>query len=95
MNSVGNLVNAAVDVFITVLYKINEILEEYRPEIKQIGAALSGIAHDVGRFGVKAYDNAKAALWQQWKDFYDKVKALPIFEELKSQYQEVRQIKFN
>ncbi|CAH0549657.1 unnamed protein product [Brassicogethes aeneus] len=86
---VGDILNNFVDVVLGVLVKINEIIEQYQPEIKQLATALSGITQDLGKFVLKAYQNAKTMIVEQWKKIYSEIKALPVFEELKNQYEEL------
>lgn len=45
---------------------------------------------DIGRFVMRILQQARGVVTKEWDEFYREVKALPITEELKAKYQEVR-----
>jgi len=83
------ILNRTVEVALTYLAKVAEIAEKYKPELKQLGAALGEVSQDVVRVVLKAYENIRIILTEQWNELYNELKTLPIFEELKAQYRQI------
>ncbi|CAG9820471.1 unnamed protein product, partial [Phaedon cochleariae] len=87
--AVGDVANTAVEILAASLATVSELFEKYQPEIKQILAAVGEIGQDAGRFIQKGYGEIRKIVADVFKRISEEVKALPVFEELKAQYEEL------
>ncbi|KAJ8984123.1 hypothetical protein NQ317_017333 [Molorchus minor] len=84
----ADLAKAVIDIAAAYLATVSQLIEKYQPEIKQLAATFGELGQDVARFIQKAYEQIRVILVEQWKNIYNELKALPIFEEIKEQYEE-------
>ncbi|KAJ8950746.1 hypothetical protein NQ318_011239 [Aromia moschata] len=84
----ADLAKTMVEIAAGYLATISQVIEKYQPEIQQLAATFGELGQDVARFVQKAYQQVRVILIEQWKKIYNEIKALPIFDELKAQYEE-------
>lgn len=85
----ADILNTTVDITLTYLTKISQVLEKFQPEFKQIAAALGEVNQDIARLALRLYENTKAVLAEQFNKIYQEIKTHPAFEEIKQQYNEM------
>lgn len=82
---------SVIEIVSGYLASLSQIIEKYQPEIKQIASLFSEIGQDIGRFIQKAYKQVTEIIADVVKKIAEELKALPIFDELKAQYEELVQ----
>ncbi|KAJ8916580.1 hypothetical protein NQ315_000224 [Exocentrus adspersus] len=85
----ADIAKTIVEIAAGYLAMISKLIEKYQPEIKQLAAVFGELGQDVGRFIQKAYEHVTIILTEQWKNIYNEIQALPVFEEIKAQYEEL------
>ncbi|CAG9854324.1 unnamed protein product [Phyllotreta striolata] len=88
-NIVGDIINTTVDILATILGTISHVFEKYQPEIKQLVATFGEFSHDIGRFIQKAYEQVRKIVSNLYKKIGDELKGIPVFEELKAQWDDL------
>lgn len=86
---VVDIVNTLVDIAATILASISQVVEKYQPEIKQIIATFGELSQDIGRFIQKAYEQVRKIISNLYKKIVEELKAIPVFEELQAQWEDV------
>lgn len=90
----AELSKTIIEIAAGYLATISQLIEKYQPEIKQLAAVIGELGQDVARFLQKAYEHVSVILVEQWKNIYNEIQALPVFDELKAQYDEVSRVIF-
>ncbi|KAJ8954487.1 hypothetical protein NQ314_007093 [Rhamnusium bicolor] len=89
----ADIAKTVVEIAAGYLATISQLIEKYQPEIKQLAATFGELGQDVARFLQKAYEHVRIILVEQWTRIYNEIKALPVFDEIRAQYEDVSNIK--
>ncbi|XP_056636733.1 apolipophorins [Diorhabda sublineata] len=84
----GEILNMLIDIVSAYLALVSEVIEKYQPEIKQLAVTVSELGQDVGRFIQKSYVQVRKIISDLYKRISDELKALPIVEELRAEWED-------
>lgn len=87
---ITDIAKSVLEIVSAYLSTISQLIEKYQPQFKQIAAIFGEIGQDVARFIQNAYMHTVEILLNFVDKVYNEIKALPIYDELKTQYDEVR-----
>ncbi|XP_028142993.1 apolipophorins isoform X2 [Diabrotica virgifera virgifera] len=82
----GEILNTLVEITSSYLATVSEIIEKYQPEIKQLTATFGELGQDVARFIQKSYEQVRRIFINLYRRLVEELRALPIFEELRAQW---------
>jgi hypothetical protein len=88
-DAVHKILNSISDIVFALISKISAFLDAHQAEFKQLATSISSISQDLGRFITKNYERIRALITENMKKLYEEIKALPIYEELKTRYEMV------
>lgn len=84
-----NILETILNISLGVLAKAAQIIEQYQPELQEIATAFGELFQDVGRLIHRIYDNAYDSVRGLADRISAELKASPVLEELKAQYEQV------
>lgn len=77
------------DVFFAYLAEVSEFVDAHQDELKQIATSVNVVGEDLARFLLKSYEGVRAFFAEQLQVVLQEVKALPVFEEIEAQYEQI------
>lgn len=78
-----------LEIFSGLLATMGKLIEKYQPQFKEIAAMFGELGQDIARFIQNAYSQTFEILARVFDKIYNELKAFPLFEGLKAQYDEV------
>lgn len=72
------------DIVFLTLAKISEFLDAHQAEFKKLATSVTVVTQDLGRFLVKSYEESRNVIATQARKLYEEIKALPIFNDVKT-----------
>lgn len=86
----GEIAKNLLEILSAYLVTISKLIEKYQPQFKEIAAIFGEIGQDIARFIQNAYLQSVEIILNLVDKVYNELKALPIYNEIKAQYDEVR-----
>lgn len=83
------ITRSVLEIISAYLATISQLIEKYQPQFKEISAIFGEIGKDIGRFIQNAYLQSAEIVINLFNKIYNEIKALPLYDELKAQYEEV------
>lgn len=91
----GEIARNLLEILSAYLVTISKLIEKYQPQFKEIAAIFGEIGQDIARFIQNAYLQSVEIIVNLVDKVYNELKALPIYNEIKAQYDEVRNSKYS
>lgn len=86
---ITEITRSSLEILSEYLAIFSQLIEKYQPQFKEIGAIFGEIGQDIARFIQNAYLQTSEILAELVEKVYNELKALPLYDELKAQYDEV------
>lgn len=85
----SDITKSALEIVSAYLATISQLIEKYQPQFKELAALFGEVGQDIARFIQNAYLQTAEIILGLGDKLYHELRALPIVEELKAQFEEV------
>ncbi|XP_060534250.1 apolipophorins [Cylas formicarius] len=82
-----DILDLQLDIVLSVFTKLAQVIEQYKPELKELAATFGELGRDVGRFLQASLENLLETAKGLYRRIASEINASPVFDELKAQYQ--------
>lgn len=86
---ISEITKSALEILSAYMAILSQLFEKYQPQFREIAAIFGEIGQDIARFIQNAYLQSAEILAELVEKVYNELKAIPLYEELKAQYNEV------